>query len=134
MRIYLALGGVLLTALIASIAWRAGQDKEPAAPDRTQPPEQETVDAPGAWPLALDIVRIDPAGPAVLAGRARPEAEVSVSGNGTVLGVARADRVGQWTLIVDGPFEPGDLSLTLHAEDGSGGSRVAEKTVTIATP
>jgi hypothetical protein len=63
----------------------------------------------------FDVVRINPSGTAVIAGRAAPGASVRVLGNEALLGEAMADQSGAWAFVTDKPLPPGDLSLSLEA-------------------
>lgn len=88
----------------------------PAAPAVTavRPPETPA----GASPVApaapsFDVVRVDPHGEAVIAGRAAPGADVAVSAGGKEIGHATANQQGQWVLLPSAPLAPGPQELTL---------------------
>lgn len=68
----------------------------------------------------FDIVRVDPEGHAVLAGRAAPESEVTVYDGDRALGQTRADRDGNWVLLMDQPLPPGKSQLSLSAKGADG--------------
>jgi nucleoid-associated protein YgaU len=68
----------------------------------------------------FDIVRVDPSGHAVLAGRAAPGSEVTVLDGTTELGHVRADDDGNWVLVPDQPLPPGQGQLTLSAKARDG--------------
>src|SRR6516162_4779457 len=62
----------------------------------------------------FDIARIEPAGDAVIAGRAAPGASVELLRNGKVHDRAVADHVGQF--VMEPPrLPPGDYELTLRS-------------------
>ena len=74
------------------------------------------VDAP-----TLDVVRVEPDAPPVLAGRAAPGSELIVLDNGAPIGTATADVNGEWALISDAPLPAGrhEFSLALKTPDGA---------------
>lgn len=75
---------------------------------------------PGEVPR-FDIVRVDPSGHAVLAGRAAPGSEITVYNGTQELGHTTADSDGNWVLVPDQPLPPGQgqLTLTAKAKDGT---------------
>lgn len=65
---------------------------------------------------SFDVVRINPEGDAVIAGRATPKANVEVlDGGETVLGTTKADERGEWVFLPTSPLEPGERELSLRA-------------------
>jgi nucleoid-associated protein YgaU len=68
----------------------------------------------------FDIVRVDPEGHAVLAGRAPPRSEVTVYDGDHELGRVTADDGGDWVLVPDFPLPPGRSQLTLRATTKNG--------------
>ena len=83
----------------------------PAAPPAAQTPAPQAASA--TPPPSFDIVRVDPQGNAVLAGRAMPGATVTVKDGDTVLGTATADSQGAFVLIPPSPLPPGSHEITL---------------------
>jgi nucleoid-associated protein YgaU len=71
-------------------------------------------------PPTFDIVRVDAAGTAVVAGRGMPGAEVSLLANGAPLMNAEVDSRGEWVVIVSDPLPVGavELALLMTLEDG----------------
>jgi nucleoid-associated protein YgaU len=85
---------------------------EPAAQSAARPAE------PPAEPVApsFDIVRVEPSGETVIAGRATPGAEVTVLDHGEALGTVTADEAGEWVLLPEEPLSPGSHELGLSAQ------------------
>ena len=83
---------------------------------------------------SFDIVRVSPAGDAVLAGRAAPGAEVRVTMDGVALGQVTADGVGQWVLVPTAPLPAGGHQLGLEAQDRGGPKQVAAAPVVVLVP
>lgn len=101
----------------------------PAAPAKTAaaPPVQAEVPR-------FDIVRVDPSGHAVLAGRAAPGSEVTVYDGGREIGRATADGDGNWVLVPDQPLPPGQGQLTLSAKSKDGTVTRSDGVVAMLVP
>ncbi len=65
---------------------------------------------------SFDVVRINPNGDAVLAGRATPGAEVMVLEGETVIGRVQVDQRGEWVLVPDKPLAPGARVFSLESK------------------
>ena len=83
------------------------QEKASAAPTSEQDPQ-------------FDLVRINPAGNVVIAGRASPNATVQIFDGETLIGESTADRSGGWVFVPNEKLSPGQHRLTLKetGEDG----------------
>ena len=66
----------------------------------------------------FDVVRVNPRGDAVIAGRAEPGAVVTVSDGGRIIGVVTADERGEWVLVPKEPLPPGSRELTVVQQVG----------------
>lgn len=77
---------------------------------------------------AFDVVRVDPEGTAIFAGRAAPGAKVRVESKGKTIGDTTADENGDWLLMMEKPIEPGkhEFALVSRMPDGSGELRSSE--------
>jgi outer membrane protein OmpA-like peptidoglycan-associated protein len=64
----------------------------------------------------FDVVRIDPKGTSVFAGRTEPGAQVTITGDGKKLGTAQADENGEWTFTVEEKFASDDPKLGLDVK------------------
>ena len=104
------------------------------APPKSPAPQSASATAPLPAPTApakppgsgivqpsFDIVRVDPRGQAVIAGRAAPGDRVRVLGNGQPIGEVTADARGEWVLVPDAPLAPGNRQLVLEATGKEGG-------------
>jgi nucleoid-associated protein YgaU len=80
-----------------------------------QPPAGETAQEAPA-PPSFDVVRVNPSGDAVIAGRAAPESEVTILDKGKVIGSVRADNRGEWVFLPDSALDPGEHSFTLESQ------------------
>ena len=94
----------------------------PAAPLSAQAAATPaTTPAAPAKPPSFDIVRIDPQGQAVIAGRAEPGDRVRVLDGDKPIGEVTADARGEWVLVPDAPIAPGNRQLGLEATGREGG-------------
>lgn len=97
-------------------------------------PAAETPAAEAAPPLPrFDMVRAEPDGSVVVAGRAEPGAEVVIALNGAEAGRVRADGSGQFAAFLSLPpgTDPNVLTLSMT---GSGGAQVASDQTVIVAP
>jgi hypothetical protein len=92
----------------------------PAAPAATAPQTSAPATMPAAAP-SFDVVRIDPQGQAVIAGRAAPGDRVRVLDGDRPIGEVTADARGEWVLLPDAPIAPGNRQLSLEATGRDGG-------------
>jgi hypothetical protein len=83
---------------------------------------------------SFDVVRVNPQGDAVLAGRAAPNAEVTVRDGGKEVGKVRADARGEWVLVPKTPLAAGSRELELSAVSPDGGKSQSEKSVLLVVP
>jgi len=104
---------------------------DPAPVDREAESERDTT---GIVPPTFDIVRVDPDGSAVVAGRAEPAATVTLFANGVELAAELADNRGEWVIIVDTPLEEGDQNLTLEMSLQDGTVLKSEQVVVVTVP
>jgi nucleoid-associated protein YgaU len=97
-----------------------------AAPPLATPPANAGPTVP-----SFDIVKVDPGGHAVIAGRAAPGAKVTVLDGDKPLGQVTADERGEWVLVPTDPMSPGERQLTLEATDPRTGAKT-KSTDTVA--
>jgi hypothetical protein len=89
---------------------------------------------PEAAAPSFDVVRVDPAGALVIAGRAASGSEVTVTSNGQVIGTGTADENGEWVILPDAPIPAGNHELGLSARLPDGRSLDADRQVMLAVP
>jgi nucleoid-associated protein YgaU len=112
-------------------------------------PTEPAAEASGSGPAdalapSFDVVRVEPDGSAVMAGRAEPGALVTVLDAGEAIGQATADDSGQWVFLPDAPLATGDRALSLSAQGGGGvgaggasggdAARLSESVVVLSLP
>ena len=101
----------------------------PAIPAPVPAAVPATSTAATAEPPRFDIVRVNPQGGAVIAGRAAPGSEVILRSNGREIGRTRADAQGQWVLAGAAPLAPGTHEITVASRDASGRETAGAATV-----
>jgi nucleoid-associated protein YgaU len=68
----------------------------------------------------FDVVRVDPEGNTVIAGRARPNTKVSILDGDKVIGEVMSDGRGDWVFVPEARLQPGSRVLTLSTgKDGA---------------
>ena len=96
----------------------------PAVPGASMPvgntPDARRTQSTDAARPTFDVVRAEPTGDLVMAGRAEPGWSVTVESNGQVLGGAVADAQGEWVIMPGAPVKKGEHSLALKSQSPSG--------------
>ncbi len=83
---------------------------------------------------SFDVVRIDSEGDAVIAGRAKPGARVTIVDGGKELGQVIADGRGEWVFLPPGPLPPGSRELKLKVLNTDGSQIESGETVVLVVP
>ncbi len=133
---------ILLLIVLGFLAWKGAErfglietPPEEAA-TTTQPDEIDPIDdveAEAALP-SFDIVRVDRTGYAVIAGRAAPNASVTIYANGEELAETEAGADGSWVISTDTPLAAGPVELSLSMTTTDGLTVRSEQTVIILVP
>lgn len=102
----------------------AKADADPAAAT----PAGETV-----VPI-FDLVRVEPTGDAVIAGRSDPDAKVEILSGKDVVADGKANDTGSWAIVLADPLKPGahDLSVRVVGKDGK--VATSEQSVAVSVP
>ncbi|MDG2243707.1 MAG: LysM peptidoglycan-binding domain-containing protein [Rhodospirillaceae bacterium] len=82
----------------------------------------------------FDVVRIDPQGNTVMAGRAKPLATVVILDGEVDIGKVAADGRGEWVFIPPEPLEPGTHELSLRVDQDNAGPLISENVVVMSIP
>jgi nucleoid-associated protein YgaU len=122
---------VVLVAALGVAAWhfdwfqRPGAPPSPSAAAPSSPSAATASPQPGpaadkAAP-SFDVVRINPDGQTVIAGRAAPGSQVTILDGDHELGHVTADRNGEWVFMPPDPLPSGEHQLSLAARSPNGG-------------
>ncbi len=107
----------------------------PNRPATTPSPPQHTQEGRGAAiQPSFDVVRINPQGDTVMAGRATPGSRIAILDGESVIGEAEADINGEWVYVPEQPLAPGQRRLTLRMDSPDGASVASEETVVLIVP
>lgn len=107
-----------------------GQTQAPAVA-----PEAEPAPAADGVKPSFDVVRVNPQGDTVMAGRAAPGSTVTILDGSEVVGEVKADENGEWVFVPDKALPPGERRLTLRIEDAAGNAvATSEDTVVLLVP
>jgi nucleoid-associated protein YgaU len=145
------IAGVAAVALVAWLGWHgtmaprhptapapgtlSATNSAPAAgPARGQPPSSTDGQTAGPTRPSFDIVRVSPQGEAVMAGRAAPDAQVTINAGNKPIGQVQADQNGQWVFVPDKPLTAGGQQLTLSAMGPDGQTTQGTSDVVVVVP
>jgi nucleoid-associated protein YgaU len=96
----------------------AGTHASPAAPSIPGlPPAPPVPQSAAPERPRFDVVRVEPTGDAVIAGRSAPSARVTVRDGASEVGSAVAGADGTWVVVPSRRLEPGGRQLSLVAEN-----------------
>ncbi|MFQ5954412.1 MAG: LysM peptidoglycan-binding domain-containing protein [Kiloniellales bacterium] len=123
-------------------------ETETLAPSRPKAPAEEPLPPPADEPSApntaaakhgltspsFDVVRVNPKGDTVIAGRAEPGMTVTVLDGGREIGSVIADTRGEWVLLPSEPLPPGSRELSLSGEMPDGPSVESAQVVVLVVP
>ncbi len=103
---------------------------EPAKPAAAPP---DAAQSSAATPT-FDVLRVEPDGSAVIAGKAQPGAKLEILSNGKVVAQTTIDGTGDFAAVFDNPLPPGDHELVLRSTDASGKATQSEEVATVSVP
>lgn len=115
----------------------AGGLNEPAANASTKPEplsagsEKQAAKSDPAAP-SFDIVRVEPSGDALLAGRSKPGAPVALVAGGKIVAQTKADAGGNFVMTPP-TLKPGNYSLSLRQGEGAG-TKESKQSVVVSVP
>ncbi len=118
-------------AVVAAPAPAPTPAPAPAAPTAAVPP---IAAAPPVTRPTFDVVRVNPRGDAVIAGRAAPGAEVTVLDGTRTVGVVTADSRGEWVLLPSDPLPAGSRELSLSVRSGDSPAQRSDQVVVLVVP
>ncbi|MEY9630622.1 nucleoid-associated protein YgaU [Sinorhizobium fredii] len=116
----------------------SGSETAGAAPVK----EQAAATAASAAPAAaadltipgFDLLRVEPDGSTVVAGRAQPGTKLEILSGDTVVGTADVNAAGDFAAVFDKPLATGDHQLTLRSVGADGASKTSEEVATVSVP
>ena len=107
---------------------QAAQSEEPAKQADAAPAEQ-----PNKTPV-FDLLRVEPDGSVVIAGKALPDADVEVIAGATVVGKAKVGPNGDFAIVLDEPLKAGDHQLVLRSTGADNNVATSAQTAIVSVP
>ncbi len=110
--------GVIVIVLAIVLNYLSGPTDETAIPAISEKPREEAPAASSQpvrepTPPSFDVVRVNPNGDAVMAGRAEPASDLELIDSGAEMGRFKADKRGEWVFVPEQPMKPGKHRLSL---------------------
>ncbi|MBC7283507.1 Ig-like domain-containing protein [Hoeflea sp.] len=112
----------------------------PSAPDEAAGTEVASAE-PGepagveSWVTpSFDVLRVEPDGSTVIAGRAEPGTTLTIMNGETVIATTEVGTSGDFAAVLDEPLAPGDYQLTLQIVGKGGETRRSEEVATVSIP
>jgi nucleoid-associated protein YgaU len=106
-----------------------------SAPDAGTEPGTEAIAEGDATVPAFDILRVEPDGSTVIAGRAAPGAMLEVLNGDDVVASTEVGQEGNFAAVFDEPLAPGDYQLSLRTTDErSNATTLSDEVATISIP
>ena len=115
----------------------AGAEKAAAETATQEVAKAETTpaDAATAWVTpAFDLLRVEPDGSTVIAGRGEPNTKLEIRNGETVVATADIGPSGDFAAVFDQPLAAGDYQLTLNTKNDKGASKTSEEVATVSVP
>jgi nucleoid-associated protein YgaU len=106
-----------------------------SAPPAVEPASGPTDPAAQAVAVpSFDVVRVDPDGRTVMAGRAAPLTDVEIRSGGEVIDRVTTTATGEWVSIPSAPLAAGDQELSLTALPEHGRPTESRQVVVVSVP
>jgi nucleoid-associated protein YgaU len=133
--VIIALAGFfVIVAAIAMSLWTGHGDQQASTSPTASTSSDAAKPAQASGAPSFDIVRINPQGETVIAGRAMPKAEIVILDGGKEIGRVAADNRGEWVFVPDQPLPPGSRELSLRATNTDGSVRETDSPVILVVP
>lgn len=106
-----------------------------AATQETAKAETTPADPATGWVTpAFDLLRVEPDGSTVIAGRGQPNTKLEIKNGETVVATADIGPSGDFAAVFDQPLAAGDYQLTLNTKDDKGAAKTSEEVATVSVP
>jgi len=95
----------------------------------------KSTDPVAAWTVpGFDVLRVEPDGSTVIAGRAQPNTKLEIMSGDTVIGTADVGAAGDFAAVFEKPLAAGDYQLTLRSVGENGATKSSEEVATVSIP
>ncbi|MDZ7926600.1 MAG: LysM peptidoglycan-binding domain-containing protein [Agrobacterium sp.] len=109
----------------------AAQQPQPVPPAAA--PAADAAQATSGAPT-FDVLRVEPDGSAVVAGKAQPGSKLEILSNGKVIAQTTIGGSGDFAAVFDNPLPPGDHELVLRSTDANGKTTQSDEVATVSVP
>lgn len=99
--------------------------------ENTEPTGENTEEATGP---GFDVLRVEPDGSTVIAGRAAPGSRLEILDGEKVVATADVNESGDFAVVFDEPLSAGDHELRLRATTADGDETVSDEVATVSVP
>ncbi|MCC5996871.1 MAG: LysM peptidoglycan-binding domain-containing protein [Oceanicaulis sp.] len=123
-----------IAAAAAFIVMRPAPAPSPAEPDALSETAETPAPVSALMAPTFDIVRVDPRGTAVLAGRGAPGSRVTLMSGDREIAAVEIDAAGEWVMIVDRPLPTGSVELSLIMVTPDGQEVRSDQVVVVSVP
>jgi len=107
--------GAVTVAVAVALSVMLGDAEAPAPQTPASPPTNADTNAVETLiEPSFDVVRVNPEGNAVMAGRAHPGSTIEVLDGDNVFGTVQTDPRGEWVFVPEALLEPGERRLGLR--------------------
>lgn len=128
----IAVAGAAVIAVAIGLSLWVKRQENPAAPPPAATQAKNTAEQSNK--PSFDVVRINPQGETVIAGRGMPRAEIVILDGGKEIGRVIADNRGEWVFVPDHPLAPGTRELSLQATNPDGTKSQTDSPVVLVVP
>ncbi|MEP7456928.1 LysM peptidoglycan-binding domain-containing protein [Phyllobacterium sp. SB3] len=100
-------------------------------------PQTEPIIAPPPATTGVptfDVLRVEPSGSIVIAGKAAANATVDLLSRSKVIGTTKTNESGDFVIALDDPLKPGDYQLVLRATGTDGTAMTSIETAIVSIP
>ncbi|MDF1607765.1 LysM peptidoglycan-binding domain-containing protein [Hoeflea sp. YIM 152468] len=103
-------------------------------PDTTEAEVEPTASAFDQVAPSFDVLRVEPDGSTVIAGKAAPNTTLDIMNGETVIASTRVGPNGDFAAVLDQPLAAGDYQLTLRSSAEDGSVLMSEEVATVSVP
>ncbi|MEK1926269.1 MAG: LysM peptidoglycan-binding domain-containing protein [Rhizobium giardinii] len=108
---------------------------EPTAGGEAATDTAKSTDPVAAWTVpGFDVLRVEPDGSTVIAGRAQPNTKLEIMSGDTVIGTADVGAAGDFAAVFEKPLAAGGYQLTLRSVGENGATKSSEEVATVSIP
>ena len=109
--------------------------QQPAAtPAQPLTPSAPAATGDAAQLPTFDVLRVEPDGDAVIAGKAQPGSQLEIVNKGQVIAKTPVEGSGDFVAVLDNPLPPGDHELVLRATGKDGKVSESKEVATVSVP